>query len=153
MPRQRRAAVPLPPLPPAGMPPHRRFWSLRRERRLSITQLAALAGVRTGTICEFERGLTRMPHQRTLAKLAAAFGLSIDEFRRTLGIHGPLYRLPGPVADVEPPRPRWSPRTEAIAALVETLPAAEQDLIEKLCALLHARRGVDLPRSLQGVPR
>lgn len=152
MPRERRAPVPLPPLPSGGVPPHRRLWSLRRERRLSITQLAALAGVRRGTICEFERGMTHMPHRRTLAKLAAAFGLSFDEFQRSLGIHGPLF-VPSAQQGATSERGVWSPRTEHIAALVETLPAAEQELIATLCAYLHARRDLKLPADPQVVAR
>ena len=152
MPRERRSPAPLPPLPSTGMPPHQRLWLLRRERRLSMNQLAALAGVRVATICEFERGMTQGLHLRTLEKLAGAFGLSLDDFRRTLGIHGPLFTPPTLQRETTVGR-RWSARTEQIAELVETLPAAEQDLIAKLCAYLHARRGVELPRELMAVTR
>jgi transcriptional regulator with XRE-family HTH domain len=152
MPRERRAARPLPPLPPGGVPPHLRLSSLRQERRLSTAQLAALAGVRAGTIYEFERGMTRMPHQRTLGKLAAAFGMSSDEFRRLLGMHGPLF-VPPARQRRRPDAGGWSARTTEIAALVETLPTVEQEVIATLCAYLHARRGVALPRELQVVAR
>ncbi|HZG66766.1 MAG TPA: helix-turn-helix transcriptional regulator [Herpetosiphonaceae bacterium] len=147
MPRERRSSPPLPPVPAMGVPPHQRLGLLRRERRLSMNQLAALAGVRVATICEFERGLTQGLHERTLEKLAGAFGLSLPDFRRTLGMHGPLFTPPTLQGETTGQR-RWSGRTEQIAELVETLPAAEQELIARLCAYLHARRGVELPREL-----
>ena len=135
-----------------GVPPHQRLGLLRRERRLSMNQLAALAGVRVATICEFERGMTQGLHERTLEKLAGAFGLSLQDFRRTLGMHGPLFTPPTLRGETTDHR-RWSGRTEQIAELVETLPAAEQELIARLCAYLHARRGVQLPHELLEVTR
>ena len=143
MTRPRRAPMPLPPLPPAGVPPHRRLWQLRTERRISLAELGRLAGLRPATICEIERGKTDMPEPRTLEKLAAAFGLSPAERRRQLGMNGPLHGLPTPEHDgIE--RRRWSPRAEQIAELVETLPVEEQELIHRLCGYLQARRRVDL---------
>ena len=152
MPRERRSAPSLPPAPTTGVPPHQRLGLLRRERRLSMNQLAALAGVRVATICEFERGMSQGLHQRTLEKLADAFGLSVEDFRRTLGMHGPLFTPPTLERETGEHR-RWSARTEQIAELVETLPAAEQELIARLCAYLHARRGVELPSELLAVSR
>src|SRR5918911_2141474 len=113
MPRHRRPTAPLPPLPPPAVLPHRRLWALRTERRISIDQLAELAGVRPATICELERGTTHIPQRRTLAKLAAAYGMSLDEFRRQIGMHGQLDSVPAPRPDPAAP-PRLSPRAEQI---------------------------------------
>ena len=144
MPSHGRRPASLPPLLPPGVLPHRRLWTLRTERRISIDQLAELAGIRPATICELERGATQLPHRRTLARLAAAYGMSLDELRRQIGMHGPLHGAPMPRDDMPAPR-RFSLRAEKIAGLVETLPAAEQALIETLCCYFHVRRGVSLP--------
>ncbi len=143
MPRHRRPPAPLPPLPPPAVLPHQRLWALRTERRISIDQLAELAGVRPATICELERGVTQIPQRRTLQKLAAVYGMSVDELRRQIGMHGPLHRAPGPGHETPEGR-RFSPRAEKIAGWVDTLPSEEQEYVERLCALLHARRGVNL---------
>ena len=149
MSRPRRAPLPLPPLPAAEVPPHRRLWQLRTERRISLAELGRLAGLRAATICEIERGKTDMPEPRTLEKLAMAFGMSAAELRRRLGMHGPLSGPSEGTRRLEhdgTERPRWSPRAEQVARLVETLPAEEQELIHRLCGYLQARRRVDLPR-------
>ena len=137
-------------MPHAVVRPHERLCTLRLERHLSIDQLADLAGVRPATICELERGTTHIPQRRTLAKLAAAYGLSLDEFRRQIGMHGHLDSVPAPRQDPAAP-PRLSPRAEQIASWVDTLPVEEQVLIERLCGYLHARRYVNLaPDALVG---
>ncbi len=145
MTRPRRTPLPLPQLPPAGVPPHRRLWQLRTERRLSLAELGRLAGLRPATICEIERGKTDMPEPQTLDKLAHAFGVSAAELRRQLGMHGPAHVLPAPEHEAIH-HPRWSPRAEQIAGLVETLPVEEQEFVERLCSYLQARRRVDLPQ-------
>src|SRR3712207_5854189 len=114
MPRHRRPTAPLPPLPAPAVLPHQRLWALRAERRISIDQLAELAGVRPATICDLERGLTQIPQRRTLQKLAAAFGMSVDELRRQIGMHGPLHRAPELGHAVTAGR-HLSPRAEMIA--------------------------------------
>ncbi len=152
MPRHDRRPAPLPPLPPPAVLPHRRLWALRTERRISIDQLAELAGVRPATICELERGATQMPHRRTLAKLAAAYGMSLDELRRQIGMHGPLHGAPMPQSDI-PALRRYSLRAEKIAGMVDTLPVEEQALIETLCTYFHVRRGVRLPDEPMEVER
>ena len=145
MAHERRAPAPLPPAPPARTPPHRRFWQLRRERQLSMAELAKLAGVRPATICELERGTTRIPQPRTLAKLATVFGMTLDDFRRELGMHGSA-TWPGAVEHAGPDDHHGlSPRAEKIAGLVETLPADEQALIETLALYFHLRRSVNPP--------
>ena len=145
MAHERRASAPLPPALPAGVPPHRRLWQLRRERQLSMAELAKLAGVRPATICELERGTTRMPQPRTLAKLAMVFGMSLDDFRRALGMHGPA-SWPGALQrDGLDDHQGLSPRARKIAGLVETLPADEQALIETLAMYFHLRRSANLP--------
>ena len=144
MARERRAPAPLPALPPAGVPPHRRLWQLRMDRQLSQAQLAALAGIRKATLVNIERGQTQIPNQSTLDRLATALGMSLEELRRQIGMHGPLHVLPTPQRDSPKPR-HLSLRAEQIAGLVDTLPIEEQELIETLCRYLHARRDVALP--------
>ncbi len=148
---KRRAPAPLPPLPPAGVLPHERLWALRRERRLSQAQLAALAGIRKATVVDFERGRTQVPHQATLRSLATVFGMSLDEFRRALGMHGPLHGLPVPEQPALEGR-RFSPRAEQLAGWFDTLPRAEQEVVEHICGYFHARHGVGLPAEGQAVP-
>lgn len=143
MPRHRRHTAPLPPLPPPPVLPHQRLSALRTERRISIDQLAELAGVRPATICDLERGVTQIPQRRTLQKLAAVYGMSLDELRRQIGMHGPLHLAPGLGHD-RPEPCRLSPRAEKIAGWVDTLPIQEQEFVERLCGYLHARRGVNL---------
>ena len=145
MAHERRAAAPAPPALPAGVPPHRRLWQLRRERQLSMAELAKLAGIRPATICELERGTTRKPQPRTLAKLAMVFGMSLDDFRRALGMHGPP-SWPGALErDGLDNCPGLSPRARQLAGLVETLPAEEQAYIEALALCFHRRRSVTPP--------
>ena len=155
MTRPRRAPMPVPPLPAAGVPPHRRLWQLRAERRISLAELGRLAGLRPATICEIERGKTDMPEPRTLDKLATAFGMSPSALRRQLGMHGPRQGRPEepslPEHDMTE-RHGWSPRAEQIAALVETLPTEEQEFIHLLCGYLQARRRVDLNHIIKEEP-
>lgn len=147
---KRRAPVPLPPLPPAGVLPHERLVTLRRERRLSQAQLAALAGIRKATVVELERGRTQVPNQSTLRRLATVFGMSLDEFRRSLGMHGALQVAPPPEGS-SPEGRRLSPRAEQLAGLFDTLPVGEQELIERLCGYFHARRSIAMPAEGQAV--
>ena len=143
MAHKRRAPAPLPPLPPTGVLPHERLGALRRERRLSQAQLAALAGIRKATVVDLERGRTQVPNQSTLRSLATVFGMSLDEFRRALGMHGALQSVP-PAERTAPEGRRLSPRAEQLAGLFDSLPIGEQELIEHLCGYFHARRSVDM---------
>ena len=149
MARERRKSSPLPPLPPVGVPPHRRLWQLRIERRISLVELGKLAGLRPATICEIERGTTEIPERRTLEKLATAFGMSLEELRWQIGMHGPLHPAPAPERDGA--AHSWSPRAEQIAGLVETLPVEEQAFVEHLCSLLQSCRGIQLTPTTIGV--
>ena len=55
-----------------------RLRVLRAERGLSLREASSLTGVRPGTLSELERGL-RHPQDLTLAKIAAAYGVSVEE--------------------------------------------------------------------------
>jgi transcriptional regulator with XRE-family HTH domain len=145
MARSRRTPTPLPRLPsPATVPPHVRLAALRVERRLSIAQLAALAGLRPTTISDLERGTTLIPRQRTLAKLAATYGLQLEEFQREVGMCGPLHKAV-PRQHDEPEVHTFSPCAEEIAGLVDTLPVHQRQFVLAMCRLLHARQSIDLP--------
>ncbi len=145
MARSGRSPAPLPPLPARGVAPHRRLWQLRMERQISLAELGALAGLRPATICEIERGRTEIPERRTLEKLAVAFGMTLEELRQQIGMHGPMYGSPAPAPDREEEH-HWSPRAEQIAGLVETLPIPEQEFVYRLCSYLQARRTIDVNR-------
>ena len=145
MARPRHAPAPLPPVPLPAVRPHERLRALRTQRGLSQAQFAALAGVRKATVVAIERGETLMPNQATLVKLAVVLGMTLDDLRRQTGMYGPLY-VPAradPARDAATHR-RFSPRAEEIAALVDTLPVKEQELIATLCRYLRARRDVRL---------
>jgi transcriptional regulator with XRE-family HTH domain len=51
---------------------------LRAERGLTVRQVAELSGVAKETISQIERG-ERHPYDRTLAKLAQAYGVPVGE--------------------------------------------------------------------------
>src|SRR5215203_1029626 len=51
---------------------------LRAERGLTVRQVAELSGVAKETISQIERG-ERHPYDRTLAKLAHAYGVPVGE--------------------------------------------------------------------------
>ncbi len=143
--RSRRTPTPLPRLPsPAVVPPHVRLAALRMERRLSIARLAALAGLRPTTISDLERGTTLIPRQRTLEKLAAVYGLPLDELQREIGMVGPRHELSTIQRD-EPESRSLGPCAAEIARLVDTLPTHERQLVLAMCRLLHARQQVALP--------
>ena len=146
----RRSPAPLPPLPLAGVPPHRRLWELRMERGLSQASVAALAGLKKETVGRIERGQTQMPEAATLAKLAAVFGMSLDELRRRIGMHGPLHLVP-PRQPEAPQERQVSPAAAEIARLVDTLPVEEREYILALCRLLYHRRGLHLPADMQRI--
>jgi transcriptional regulator with XRE-family HTH domain len=55
-----------------------RLRVLRAERGLTVRQVAELSGVAKETISQVERG-ERHPYDRTLAKLAHAYGVPVEE--------------------------------------------------------------------------
>ena len=145
MPRTRSAPLPLPPVPAPAVQPHERLRALRRKHGLSQSQLAALAGIRKATLVAIERDETEVPNEATLRKLAAVFGMSLEELRRETGMVGPLY-IPSMEALVPATTMRrYSPRAERIAELVDALPAKEQRLIETLCRYFCAWRDARPP--------
>lgn len=150
MPGSDRWSAPLPAMPPMTVLPHRRLWMLRMERRMSLAQLAYHAGVRAATLCDIERGTTQMPNLRTLSKIAAVYGMTLDTLCRQIGMVGPLHVVPVPPAEALEGR-RFSVRAEQIAAVVDTLPDAEQRLIETVCAYLQARRHAAAPDTMMEV--
>src|SRR5918992_933488 len=56
----------------------RRLRVLRAERGLTVRQVAELSGVAKETISQVERG-ERHPYDRTLAKLAHAYGVPVED--------------------------------------------------------------------------
>lgn len=52
---------------------------LRKERKLTLRELASLSGLTFGVIGHIERGVITDPHISTVIKLARAFNISIDE--------------------------------------------------------------------------
>lgn len=53
--------------------------SLRKRAGYTQQRLAAIAHVRTTTICDLERGKIPSPHYKTVANLAAALELTVAE--------------------------------------------------------------------------
>ena len=113
---------------------------LRMERGLSLSVLAKLAGVRKGTLVDIERGRTQIPHHDTLVRIAAVFGMTVEALRRQTGMHGGLSSSTRRHDARE--RTRWSPRTERVALLMETLSVDEQSYVEAMCRFLQARQSV-----------
>ncbi len=140
MARTQRLSAVLPPLPPPGISPHERLRMLRMERGLSQRQLAKLAGVRQATLVDIERGRTLMPHHDTLVQIAAVFGMTVEVLRRQTGMHGGLFSAARTDGTLK--RPCWSPRTERVARLMETLSVDEQTYVEAICQFLQARQHV-----------
>lgn len=52
---------------------------LRKERNITLRELAKETGIAYGAIGSIERGLTKDPGIKTVIKLANAFNISIDE--------------------------------------------------------------------------
>jgi len=65
----------------------RRVQARRRERRLSLDQLAARSGVSKGMLVQIERGATN-PSIGTLCKVAAALGASVADLVDAGGASG-----------------------------------------------------------------
>ena len=52
---------------------------IRLKKRLSQEKLARLADIALNTLTKIESGLSREPTIKTIAKIAGALGVSIDE--------------------------------------------------------------------------
>ena len=79
-----------------------RLRVLRAERGLTVRQVAEMSGVAKETISQIERG-ERHPYDRTLAKLAQAYDVPVEEL-----IEEPVLAAGGPgkaEAPVQPPGP------------------------------------------------
>ena len=61
-----------------------RIRELRKERRMSQTELAEKAGVALMTISRLERG-EHDPHMKTLARIARSLGVPLLELIRSAG--------------------------------------------------------------------
>jgi XRE family transcriptional regulator, regulator of sulfur utilization len=62
----------------------RRIRELRKEQRMSQTELAQKAGVALMTISRLERG-EHDPHMRTLVRIARSLGVPLLELIRSAG--------------------------------------------------------------------
>jgi transcriptional regulator with XRE-family HTH domain len=70
-----------------------RLRVLRAERGLTVRQVAELSGVAKETISQVERG-ERHPYDRTLAKLAHAYGVPIEDLLEEPVLAGPKADAP-----------------------------------------------------------
>ncbi len=77
-----------------------RIRTRRRDRRLSLDRLAALAGVSKGALVQIENGDAN-PSIATLCKLAAALGASVADLVQVAGQH------PAEVLPASAPRLLW----------------------------------------------
>ena len=89
-----------------------RIRARRRDRRLSLDRLAALAGVSKGALVQVENGDAN-PSIATLCKLAAALGASVADLVQISGEH------PAEVLPADAPRRLWrGPKGGAATLLV-----------------------------------
>ena len=72
----------------------RKLRVLRAERRMSLRDVEKLTGVNKLTISLAERGVRR-PYDTTLAKLAAGYGVPVEELFEVEGSAG---KAPAPAA-------------------------------------------------------
>jgi transcriptional regulator with XRE-family HTH domain len=72
-----------------------RLRVLRAERGLTVRQVAELSGVAKETISQVERG-ERHPYDRTLARLARAYGVPVEELLEEPVLTGPKADAPYP---------------------------------------------------------
>jgi tetratricopeptide (TPR) repeat protein/transcriptional regulator with XRE-family HTH domain len=127
---------------------------LRKQRHLSIEDLALASGVGVVTISDIERGKTKTPQRSTVRQLAEALDLTDQErtafdalARRDAAVGGRLHRAP-----VEP-------YADAIGAATRTLPYAirsfvgrAEDLRELTGAITDSgRAGIFLIEGMPGI--
>jgi transcriptional regulator with XRE-family HTH domain len=80
MPRKRTAPTPPPPPEYVPSPFGRRLRQLREAAGLSVAALARTSGVHPQVLYELEKGRKVDPQWKTVRLVAAALGVSTDEF-------------------------------------------------------------------------
>src|SRR5215204_2867175 len=113
-----------------------RLRVLRAERGLTVRDVAGLSGVAKETISQIERG-ERHPYDRTLAKLAQAYGVPVEE----------LIEEPVPLAEA---RPRSAEPLKESALRPETDKLVDMDIDEfvNLLAMSSDNALIDLQQQL-----
>ena len=112
----------------------RALKSIRKEKGLSLMELARLSGVGASTIGNWENGKTEMS-MPSLKKIAGALGASIEEIfgeKDCLYVQGPSMDLPQAVAE----RPR---------TIEDRLEAIESGLRELTRMLSESRKAEGTP--------
>lgn len=102
----------------------RRLRVLRAERGLTVRQVAELSGVAKETISQVERG-ERHPYDRTLAKLAKAYEVPVEDLLEEPVLASPKAQAPhepGPTGEAsERPFPSLNQVREMFAPLADGL--------------------------------
>jgi transcriptional regulator with XRE-family HTH domain len=115
---------------------------LRAERQMSLRQAAAQAGLAKETISEIERGLAH-PHDVTLAKLAKAYDIPLEE----------LLEEPEPAVPLAE-APRGAGQTEASTRTVEEFERRLAHVLEPVRAeALREQQAANRTISSEGLDR
>lgn len=112
----------------------RRLEEMRRERHLSQRALAGLATLHRETIGRLEAGVTKYPQWSTLECLADAFGMTVTQLQRELGMEGR-----GREIGYHPPPRHYSAVASRCAGMIEKMTPRQQGYIEGLCMQMVAR--------------
>jgi|SRR5215212_5569728 len=117
---------------------------LRAERGLTVRQVAELSGVAKETVSQIERG-ERHPYDRTLAKLAHAYDVPVEDLLEEEATSGK-----GPALSAgQPSRAEQMAQDVAERAhqLTEDVPARMQELAERMASGAVGEVGQSVPGS------
>jgi transcriptional regulator with XRE-family HTH domain len=124
-----------------------RLRVLRAERGLTVRQVAALSGVAKETISQIERG-ERHPYDRTLAKLAQAYGVPVEGLIEEPALAGSPGKAPAPQSgqpEDEAPSRSAPPPSVSWARLQEHFENVRPDEVEYINEMLSEFWRVALP--------
>lgn len=115
--------------------PHNRIAELRKDRELTIQQVADGIGVSNGTISRYEKG-TREPKLETWVKLADFFGVSVSYLQGISENSEPLFTLGSSATELEGMIDFFDSQTKGEKSL------SPNDLIKKIKQLPTEQRAV-----------
>lgn len=115
--------------------PHNRIAELRKDRGLTIQQVADGIGVSNGTISRYEKG-TREPKLETWVKLADFFGVSVSYLQGISENSEPLFTLGSSATEIKGMIDFFDSQTKGEKSL------SPNDLIKKIKQLPTEQRAV-----------